>query len=130
MGKLSRNALFLLAALVFYAYAPIKQRLVTLGVLRKSSSIQNIHGSELRIIPDTRHCEDLHFWPGSGLLYTACEGKDSPRMRWFPPMTVFDEVPVETGVATGSLYVLDPDVSARSSIMRCLRLLNGFWYHS
>lgn len=45
-------------------------------------------------------------------------------------MTVFDEVPVETGVATGSLYVLDPDVSARSSIMRCLRLLNGFWYHS
>ena len=110
MGKLLRNAGLLLASIAFYAYQPTKQRFVTLGITRPVGSIQNVHGSELRIIEDTKHCEDLHLWPGNGLLYTACEGQHSPRMRWFPPMTVFDQVPTGEGDATGSLYVLDPKV--------------------
>jgi hypothetical protein len=116
MGTILRNALFLVVALVIYAYQPTRQRLVTLGLTR-GSVIENVHGLDggLRVIEDTRHCEDLHHWEtrnGKPVLFTACEGKWSPRFKWFPPMTVF-EGPEELGSGdmTGSLYVLDPEVS-------------------
>lgn len=110
MNKLLSSLLLLLASFAIYSYRPTKQRLVTLGVTRSPGSISNIHGSQLRIIRNTRDCEDLHYWPASGLLYTACEGESSPRTRWFPPMAVFDERPVETGSSTGGLFMIDPEV--------------------
>jgi hypothetical protein len=119
MGTLLRNVLFLLVALAIYAYRPTKQRLVTLGLTR-GSIIENVHGSGLRVIEDTRHCEDLHLWKvdvRSALLFTACEGRGSPRFKWFPPMTFF-EGPEELGSGdmTGSIYVLDPEVSFSSFV--------------
>lgn len=115
MGTLLRNALFLLVALAIYAYQPTKQRLVTLGLTR-GSIIENVHGfsKELRVIEDTRHCEDLHYWEasnGRGMLFTACEGRGSRRTKWFPPMTVFDDPELGSGDMTGSIHVLDPEVS-------------------
>jgi hypothetical protein len=120
MGTLLRNAFFLVVALAIYSYQPTKQRLVTLGLTR-GSVIENVHGfsKDLRVIEDTRHCEDLHLWEtsnGKPVLFTACEGRESPRFKWFPPMTVF-EGPEElaSGGMTGSIYVLDPKVSLCSS---------------
>jgi hypothetical protein len=120
MGTLLRNALFLVVALVIYAYQPTRQRLVTLGLTR-GSVIENVHGfsKDLRVIEDTRHCEDLHLWEtsnGKPVLFTACEGKGSRRFKWFPPMTVFDDPELGSGDATSSLYVLDPEVSFSSFV--------------
>jgi hypothetical protein len=121
MGTLLRNAFFLVVALAIYAYQPTKQRLVTLGLTR-GSVIENVHGlsGELRVIENTRHCEDLHYWEtrnGKPVLFTACEGKGSRRFKWFPPMTFFDG-PEELGSGdmTGSIHVLDPEVSLSSFV--------------
>jgi hypothetical protein len=81
----------------------------------------------LRVIEDTRHCEDLHYWEtrnGKAVLFTACEGKGSRRLKWFPPMTVF-EGPEELGSEdmTGSIYVLDPKVSLYSSYSTSLYII-------
>jgi hypothetical protein len=129
MGTLLRNALFLVVALVIYAYQPTKQRLVTLGLTRRSV-IENVHGlsGELRVIEDTRHCEDLHLWEtrdGKAVLFTACEGKGSSRLKWFPPMTVFDDPELGSGDATGSLYVLDPEVRFSSLFPLCLLFVSS-----
>ena len=114
-SKLTRNLLLLIAALFAYAYQPTSHRLLTLGILRPSSSIQNNHGGlhlPPTLIPNTKHCEDLHHDPLSGLLFTACEGEGSDREGWFPPMGVFDRPPGEEveGEKTGGLFVIDPKV--------------------
>lgn len=50
---------------------PIYQRAEQLGVI--SRHIENIHGTNLQLIPNTVACEDIHFEPYSGLLYTSCQ---------------------------------------------------------
>jgi hypothetical protein len=77
--------LAVLAAIAGLLYNPIALRAEVLGATRPLSSFKNIHGEELRIIPDTLICEDLHLHKESGLLFTACEGNYEDRFKWFPP---------------------------------------------
>lgn len=51
--------------------APVYQRVETLGLTRRH--IENVHGADLRLIPGTVACEDLHYERVSGQLYTACQ---------------------------------------------------------
>lgn len=106
-----RNLLFVLFGVTAYHYNSIRQRVVTLGLTRSATSVSNVHGQDLRIIPDTKHCEDLHFSSSNGLLYTACEGEDSDRVGWFPPMVVFDRIPDKNDARSGSIYTIDPKVN-------------------
>ena len=81
----------LLAALVSLAavlYNPIALRVKVLGVSRGFGTIANIHGEELRVIPDTLYCEDLHHHLPSGLLFGASEDNADDRWKWFPPYVV------------------------------------------
>jgi hypothetical protein len=85
------HTLLILAVLATVAgllYNPIALRAKVLGATRPLSGFKNIHGEELRVIPNTLICEDLHLHKESGLLYTACEGSYEDRFKWFPPYVV------------------------------------------
>jgi hypothetical protein len=96
VGLISRIALL---------YKPLMLRIEVLGFNRPLSSIQNIHGSDLHVIPDTAYCEDMHCRESSGLLFAVCEENEENQWKWFPPMTVFDD---PTAPGRGSIVVIDP----------------------
>jgi len=78
---------FVLTSFVALLYSPVKLRLDVLGVTRRLSSIKNIHGHELKRIPGTRMCEDIHLHRGSSqsVIIAACEGEGNDgRWGWFP----------------------------------------------
>ena len=79
----------LLVSLTAVLYRPLSLRVEVLGLNRPLSKIQNIHGEDFRIIPDTLYCEDLHHHLHSSLLFGASEEKPETRMKWFPPYVVF-----------------------------------------
>lgn len=58
-GLISRIALL---------YKPLMLRIEVLGFNRPLNSIQNIHGSDLHVTPDTAYCKDMHCHESSGLL--------------------------------------------------------------
>lgn len=99
----------LLAFIIMYTYGPIRDRLLLFGITR-TYPIENIHGHDLVVLPGTKECEDLHFLPSTGLIYTACEGDRSIRTRWFPPMVIFDTRPTVEN-SDGGLYTINPEVS-------------------
>lgn len=89
------------------------QQLRVLGIVGRGVGTGNIHGCDgrARVIPGTRHCEDLHYHRRSGMLFGACEGPTSPRWKWNPPAAHFDEpesVPTDAG--RGRLVVVNPKV--------------------
>jgi hypothetical protein len=110
MPKLSLGLTLPLVSVVCIAYVAqaLYGRLLTLGIIPPTAHVL-VKGSEYHLIPDTINCEDLHYHPGSGLLYAACQ--DKPRVdgqTWFPPLARFD---VEAGWASrGGLVVVDPKV--------------------
>lgn len=65
-------------------YNPLELRVRVLGINRPLP-IQNMHGEEIRVIPDTPHAEDLHVHEPSGLIFTASEESEECRWKWFPP---------------------------------------------
>lgn len=67
-----------MAAIAGYAARPIYQRSITLGIAR--SSYDNLHGSDLKVIPNTVACEDLHYEPVSNKLYTSCQVSGRAKM--------------------------------------------------
>ena len=75
-------ALFSVVALF---YKPISVRIEVLGLTRSLTKIHNIHGQDLRLLPDTLHCEDLHYHEHSHLLFSASQEKPDTRRLWFPP---------------------------------------------
>jgi hypothetical protein len=66
--------------------------------------------AEIVSVPDTVHCEDIHYHAPTHKLFTACEDDASTRFAWFPPLARFDYGGLKKG-PTGSLHVIDPDVS-------------------
>ena len=102
-----------LAALAALLYNPIKLRVVVLGFTRSQASIQNIHGEELKVIPNTVQCEDLHHHLPSGLLFAGCQGRSAERFLWFPasPQGNFRD-PKAAAASQGGLFVIDPKVRA------------------
>ncbi|MCJ1478612.1 hypothetical protein MMC13_007293 [Lambiella insularis] len=98
----------ILTVLAGLLYNPIKLRAEVLGFLRPSS-VEDIHGEGLRIIPNTVQCEDLHHHLPSGLLFTACQGQAEARYSWFPPSggaNFKDHKAADK--SHGSIYVIDP----------------------
>ena len=74
-----------LALLASILYEPITRRMEVFGINRPLHKIHNIHGEDLKIIPDTIYCEDLHYHEPSGLLFGAAETDKVARKKWFPP---------------------------------------------
>lgn len=75
----------ILVSLAALFYKPITLRVEVLGLTRPLNKIQNVHGEDLRMIPDTLYCEDLHYHEHSHLLFGASEEKLETRWKWFPP---------------------------------------------
>ncbi|KAK0720288.1 hypothetical protein B0H67DRAFT_181997 [Lasiosphaeris hirsuta] len=95
-----------LLAYVLYVIGPLAyQRLLVLGVVRWK--LNSTSGVEIITIPDTTHCEDLHYHVPSETLFTACEDNPSTRFGWFPPLANFDDA--ELGKrGRGSIHVINP----------------------
>lgn len=93
-----------------YTYRP----LVVMGLFRGDIPPAIVAKDDLVVIPNTRHCEDLHQHAESGLIYTACEGENSPRYSWFPPLVNFDD-PTLGAQSQGSIHVIDPKVCKHPS---------------
>lgn len=110
MRLLTLSLLGALLAYGLYIAVPFVHRAaVVFGVLRKYPNGATVKG-ELIAIPDTVHCEDLHYHAPSGTLFTACEDNAETRFKWFPPVANF-ESPELGSKSQGSLHVIDPKVS-------------------
>lgn len=75
----------LLVSLAALLYQPVTLRAQVIGFTRSLDKIQNLHGQDFGLIPDTLYCEDLHYHESSGLLFGASEEKAESRWKWFPP---------------------------------------------
>ncbi|KAK4235307.1 hypothetical protein C8A03DRAFT_36852 [Achaetomium macrosporum] len=107
MRLLSLSLLGALLAYVFYTAGPFVHRTLTvLGAFRKYSDGASIKG-EVVFIPDTVHCEDVHYHGPSGTLFTACEDNAETRFKWFPPLANFDD-PELGSRSQGSIHVVNP----------------------
>lgn len=74
-----------LGSLLAVLYKPLTLRVEVLGINRPLNKIQNVHGEDFRVIPDSLYTEDLHYHEPSGLLFGASEEKADTRWHWFPP---------------------------------------------
>ncbi|MCJ1282967.1 hypothetical protein MMC26_002294 [Xylographa opegraphella] len=118
MAPITLPAFFVtLAALAALLYNPIKLRAEVLGYTRSQASIRNIHGEDLRVIPNTVQCEDLHYHLPSGLLFAACQGRSAERFSWFPasPEGNFRD-PKAAADSQGGLFVIDPKTFTSSRL--------------
>lgn len=107
MRLLSLSLTGALLAYLIYAAGPFLLRTLTvLGILRRYPDGANVK-AEVVAIPDTVHCEDLHYHASSGTLFTACEDNAETRRKWFPPLANFDD-PELASKSRGSIHVIDP----------------------
>ncbi|MCJ1435831.1 hypothetical protein MMC27_005207 [Xylographa pallens] len=118
MAPVTLPAFFVaLAAFTALLYNPIKLRAVVLGFTRSQASIQNIHGEDLKVIPNTVQCEDLHHHLPSGLLFAACQGRSAERFAWFPASTLGNfRDPNAAADSQGGLFVIDPKTFTSSRL--------------
>ncbi|KAM0446859.1 hypothetical protein ACHAO4_009183 [Trichoderma viride] len=97
----------LLAVLLGYVYNSYVQRaLVVMGAFRQAGSTELAPG-DFVVIDGTTHCEDLHYHESTGLIFTACEGFQGARLKWFPPIDHFFE-PSHPELVKGNLQIIDP----------------------
>jgi len=89
--------------------ADLPRTFKVMGVFRQSANTAITHPSNLVVIADTPHCEDLHYHGPSRLIFTACEADNSTRYSWFPPLANMDD-PSVTLNSRGSIHVVDPKV--------------------
>ncbi|RDA87798.1 hypothetical protein CP532_2458 [Ophiocordyceps camponoti-leonardi (nom. inval.)] len=98
-------AVLLIAVSASYLYgAAIYRTLVVFGVFRTPGHSPAV---DVTAIPNTLHCEDLHYHESSGQIFTACEDDEKTRYSWFPPLANFDD-PTVGSQARGSLKVINP----------------------
>lgn len=112
---MARILAFLVAFLSYslYAYSPYVYRtLKVAGVLRRNPA-STTGLEEVVVIPDTIHCEDLHYYSPANALFTACEDKLETRFGWFPGLGNLDD-PELGRRGRGSIHVIDVDVSRRA----------------
>lgn len=109
MRLLSFSLLGALLAYLLYTAAPsVSRTLTVLGALRRYPPGAVVKEG-VTAIPDTVHCEDLHYHAPSGMLFTACEDNPETRYKWFPPLANFDD-PEMASRSRGSIHVVDPKV--------------------
>jgi hypothetical protein len=124
LARKRTTILALSLALIAFYLPPTTHQLRVFGILsRPSDALGNTHAhayrqgestAEVKLVPGTTYCEDLHLHERSGLLVTACEGEQQDRRGWFPPLGVFDRPPVRGG-PRGSIVVVDPQVRSLPS---------------
>ena len=78
-------SLAVLASLAAVLYKSVSLKVEVLGMNRPLDKIENIHGEDFRVLPDTLYLEDIHLHESSGLLFGAIEEKAETRWQWFPP---------------------------------------------
>ncbi|OAA35510.1 serum paraoxonase/arylesterase family protein [Metarhizium rileyi] len=112
----SSGAVLILAiiAALFYT-AELPRAKVVLGIGRKQKSTAIRDPNDFRIIPDTVHCEDIHYHEPSNLLFTACEGTESTRYAWFPGLGHLED-PEAALKAQGSIEIIDPRTMAAKKL--------------
>lgn len=96
------------AVLLYLAELP--RASIVLGLWRQPAKTIVTDPHDFHLIPDTVHCEDLHYHEPSNLLFTACEGTEHTRQAWFPALAVLGD-PTTGLKAQGALEVIDPRVS-------------------
>lgn len=88
-----RPAILLLGVLAFLSalfYQPISRYAIVQGYYRRPDQIKAYHGLDLRIIPNSMQCEDMHLDKSSGLIFAACQtGNPMARYQWWPPLGLF-----------------------------------------
>jgi len=72
-------------SMIAFVENPVIDRVKTLGLFRYLSTVENIHGEDFQLIPNTFACEDLHHHLPSGLLFGVSEPDTESRWKWFPP---------------------------------------------
>lgn len=97
-----------LAYALFTAGPYVHRRLTVLGALR-SYPAGAVYSDEVIAIPDTVHCEDVHYYAPSGTLFAACEDNAETRFKWFPALANLDD-PEMASRSRGSIHVVDPKV--------------------
>ena len=102
-------------------WSPVYHRATVLGFTRSQASIQNSHkDDQLIYIPNTVHCEDIHYHHASNMLYTACEGDATIRKHWFPPIGHMQR----QEKYGGQLVIIDPKVSPPGKVCEHSDLLD------
>ena len=120
-GGVSLAVLAPLAALTAYLYSPVMQQLKVFGVFRPQASLISTHrGDDLRILPNTVMCEDIHHHREANLLFTACENDHTRRYSWFPPLGSFSDPSAITRGPKGGITVINPV----SNTVQPLELIN------
>lgn len=111
-------AILALASAVLYdmCLAPLHRTATVLGIFRTSDSLRSTEYDTVVVINGTAHCEDIHFYPPSNELYTACEDSPTTRFAWFPPLGQFNASVV--GKANGGIFVVDPKVSLTKRLLQ------------
>lgn len=115
MRLLSLSLIGTLLAYLLYTVAPLVHRtLTTVGALRRYPK-GIVAKDQVVAIPDTVHCEDLHYHAPSDTLFTACEDNADTRFKWFPPLANFDD-PELASKSQGSVHVIDPKACLQLSM--------------
>lgn len=109
MKLLGPSVTVALLAYAIYSWGTfIYHNAVVFGFLRTNPSSTHVQQEDIRYIPDTVHCEDLHYHAPSKIIFTACEDHAETRFQWFPPLTNFDNSSI-LKTYHGSLHVIDPE---------------------
>lgn len=109
MFWLRAGAVVFAAAVYFPAIAHWAE---VVGVFRQPGKT-HVDGSQVTLIADTVHCEDIHHHAASDTVFAACEDDPATRRSWFPGLGILDD-PVVGMKARGSIHVIDPKVSCIS----------------
>ncbi|KHN94092.1 serum paraoxonase/arylesterase family protein [Metarhizium album ARSEF 1941] len=103
----SSGAILIVAILAAFFYAAeLPRAKVVLGFGRRQNRTVITNPNDFHAIPDTVHCEDLHYHEPSNLLFTACEDTEDTRYAWFPPLAHLDDPNVGLK-AQGSIKIID-----------------------
>ncbi|KUI69651.1 Serum paraoxonase/arylesterase 1 [Cytospora mali] len=98
-----------LAGLAAYLYGPPTHGFITkIGMFRELKSTPLAYPGDLVTIKDTTHCEDIHYYPLTNTLFTACEDVSATRFAWFPPLAYYDDASMAWN-SKGSIHTIDPE---------------------
>ncbi|KAK3948730.1 hypothetical protein QBC32DRAFT_350866 [Pseudoneurospora amorphoporcata] len=109
MKLLGPSVTVALLAYAIYSWGTfIYHNAIVFGFLRTNPLSTHVQQADIVYIPDTVHCEDLHYHGPSKTLFTACEDHPETRFQWFPPLTNFNDSSI-LKTYHGSLHVIDPE---------------------
>ncbi|KAH8678380.1 hypothetical protein BX600DRAFT_532251 [Xylariales sp. PMI_506] len=88
--RVASLVLGLIAVLCAILYRPVANYALVQGYHRRPEQIEAYHGMELKIIPNSMQCEDMHLDSKSGLIFASCQlGDPLARYHWWPPLGLF-----------------------------------------